>query len=43
MGANGEVTGITITDPGSGYTNATVVITGAGTGCSDRGVTAPAP
>jgi FtsP/CotA-like multicopper oxidase with cupredoxin domain len=30
VGANGAVTGITITDPGSGYTSATVNITGAG-------------
>ena len=34
VGANGAVTGITITDPGSGYTYATVNITGAGTGAT---------
>jgi FtsP/CotA-like multicopper oxidase with cupredoxin domain len=34
VGANGAVTGITITNPGSGYTTATVDITGAGTGAS---------
>ena len=38
VGANGEVTGITITDPGSGYTNATVNITGAGTGATASAV-----
>ena len=31
VGANGTVTGITLTSPGSGYTAATVNITGAGT------------
>ncbi|HEU5204738.1 MAG TPA: hypothetical protein VFU17_10620, partial [Candidatus Limnocylindrales bacterium] len=41
VGANGVVTGITITDPGSGYTAATVNITGAGTGATaDAVVTA---
>ena len=30
VGGNGIVTGITVTNPGSGYTNATVAITGAG-------------
>jgi FtsP/CotA-like multicopper oxidase with cupredoxin domain len=41
VGANGEVTGITITDPGSGYSAATVNITGAGTGATaDAVVTA---
>ncbi|HZC70433.1 MAG TPA: multicopper oxidase domain-containing protein [Jatrophihabitans sp.] len=34
VGANGAVTGLTITDPGSGYTAATIGITGAGTGAS---------
>ena len=34
VGANGAVTGITITNPGSGYTAATVSITGAGTGAT---------
>ena len=35
VGANGAITGITITDPGSGYTAAPAVdITGAGTGAS---------
>ena len=41
VGANGAVTGITITDPGSGYTAATVNITGAGSGATaDAFVTA---
>ena len=34
VGANGAVTGITITNPGSGYTTAAVNIIGAGTGAS---------
>src|SRR5512140_2238075 len=34
VGANGTVTGITITNPGSGYTSATVSITGAGSGAT---------
>ena len=34
VGANGAVTGITLVDPGSGYTAATVEITGAGTGAA---------
>ena len=34
VGANGAVTGITITDPGSGYTSATVSFTGAGAGAT---------
>lgn len=34
VGAGGVVTGITITNPGSGYTVATVEITGAGTGAT---------
>ena len=34
VGANGAVTGITITNPGTGYTAATVAIAGAGTGAS---------
>jgi FtsP/CotA-like multicopper oxidase with cupredoxin domain len=32
VGGNGAITGITVTDPGSGYTGAPVTITGAGTG-----------
>jgi FtsP/CotA-like multicopper oxidase with cupredoxin domain len=38
VGANGAVTGITITDPGSGYTSATVNITGAGSGATAEAV-----
>ena len=34
VGANGAITGITVTDPGSGYTTASVNITGAGTGAA---------
>jgi FtsP/CotA-like multicopper oxidase with cupredoxin domain len=34
IGANGVVTGITLTNPGSGYTAATVNITGGGTGAT---------
>jgi FtsP/CotA-like multicopper oxidase with cupredoxin domain len=34
VGANGAITGITITSPGSGYTSATAQITGAGTGAT---------
>jgi hypothetical protein len=34
VGANGIITGITITNPGSGYTTATVGFSGAGTGAS---------
>jgi FtsP/CotA-like multicopper oxidase with cupredoxin domain len=34
VGANGAITGITVTDPGSGYTTATVNITGAGSGAT---------
>ncbi len=34
VGANGAVTGLTITNPGSGYQAATVEINGAGTGAS---------
>ena len=34
VGANGTVTGITLTSPGSGYTAALVNITGAGTGAT---------
>jgi FtsP/CotA-like multicopper oxidase with cupredoxin domain len=34
VGANGAVTGINITDPGRGYSAATVSITGGGTGAS---------
>ena len=41
VGANGAVTGITITNPGSGYTAASVNITGAGNGATaDAFVTA---
>ena len=38
VGANGTVTGFTITDPGFGYTSATVSITGAGTGARANAV-----
>ncbi len=34
VGANGSVTGFTITNPGSGYTTATVSIGGSGTGAT---------
>ncbi|MHB8789567.1 MAG: multicopper oxidase domain-containing protein [Desulfobulbaceae bacterium] len=34
VGGNGSVTGITITNPGSGYTTAAVNITGGGTGAA---------
>jgi FtsP/CotA-like multicopper oxidase with cupredoxin domain len=34
VGANGVVSGVTITNPGSGYTAATVSITGAGSGAA---------
>jgi FtsP/CotA-like multicopper oxidase with cupredoxin domain len=34
IGANGAVTGLTLTNPGAGYSAAEVVITGAGTGAS---------
>ncbi len=34
VGANGAVTGLTITNPGSGYAAATVAITGAGSGAT---------
>ena len=34
VGANGTVTGITLTDPGFGYTAASVLITGAGNGAT---------
>ncbi len=34
VGANGSVTGITLTSPGLGYTAADVLITGAGTGAA---------
>jgi FtsP/CotA-like multicopper oxidase with cupredoxin domain len=34
VGADGAVTGITITDPGTGYSAATVSITGSGTGAT---------
>ena len=40
VGANGAVTGITLTDPGSGYTSATVTITGGGTGATADAVVA---
>jgi FtsP/CotA-like multicopper oxidase with cupredoxin domain len=32
VGAGGSITGITVTDPGNGYSNAQVEITGSGTG-----------
>ncbi len=32
VGGNGAITGITVNNPGNGYTSATVDITGAGTG-----------
>src|SRR5665647_1793354 len=38
VGGNGAVTGITVTDPGSGYTSAAVGITGAGTGAAANAV-----
>lgn len=38
VGANGAVTGITITNPGSGYTTATVNITGGGSGATAEAV-----
>jgi FtsP/CotA-like multicopper oxidase with cupredoxin domain/putative cell wall-binding protein len=38
VGANGAVTGITITSPGANYTAATVSITGAGTGATAAAV-----
>lgn len=34
VGANGAITDITITDPGSGYSNAKVDILGSGTGAT---------
>ena len=34
VGANGAITGLTITDPGYGYTSTTVDISGAGTGAA---------
>ena len=41
VGANGAVTGITITNPGSGYTAATVSFTGSGSGASADAVVNP--
>jgi len=41
VGANGAITGIMITDPGSGYTSATVNITGGGSGASATATVAP--
>ena len=38
VGANGVITGLTITNPGSGYTSATVNIAGAGTGATATAV-----
>ncbi len=38
VGADGAVTGITVTNPGSGYTTATVDITGGGTGATAEAV-----
>jgi len=40
VGANGAVTGITITNPGSGYTAATVNITGGGAGATANAIVA---
>jgi len=34
VGANGAITGLTLTNPGTGYTSATVNITGSGTGAA---------
>jgi FtsP/CotA-like multicopper oxidase with cupredoxin domain len=39
VGANGAVTGVTITNPGHDYANATVTITGAGSGATAEAVT----
>ena len=36
VGANGAITGITVTDGGSGYTQASIVITGSGTGATAK-------
>jgi FtsP/CotA-like multicopper oxidase with cupredoxin domain len=36
VGANGAITGITVTDGGSGYSQASVVITGSGTGATAK-------
>ena len=36
VGANGGITGITVTDGGSGYTQASVVIAGSGTGATAK-------
>ena len=44
VNTNGNVTGVTITNPGSGYTNATVVVTqasGGGTNASFRVIISP--
>ncbi len=38
VGANGTVTGITITNPGSGYTAATISIAGSGSGATANAV-----
>ncbi len=38
VGSNGVITGITVTDPGSGYTAATVSFAGAGAGATARAV-----
>jgi len=34
VGANGSITGITVTDPGHGYSNASVTVSGSGTGAA---------
>ncbi len=34
VGANGSITGITVTDPGHGYSNASVALGGSGTGAA---------
>ena len=36
VGANGAITAITVTDGGSGYTQASIVITGSGTGATAK-------
>jgi len=34
VGANGSITGITVTDPGHGYSNASIAVSGSGTGAA---------